>query len=64
MENINWKVEELNSIAEIEKSLTTLQTLEDTKKGETVYALRSEMQNIMQNYFGVYRNEKLIKNDI
>ena len=52
------------SSAEIEQSLFTLQTLEDTKKGETVYALRSEMQNIMQNYFGVYRNEKLIKEGI
>ena len=52
------------SNAEIEKSLSTLQTLEDTKKGETVYALRSEMQSIMQNYFGVYRNEKLIKEGI
>ena len=34
------------------------------KKGETVFNLRSEMQNVMQNYFGVYRNEKLMKEGI
>ena len=64
--NKQFKKGEVSDIsnAEIEKSLSTLQTLEDTKKGETVYALRSEMQNIMQNYFGVYRNEKLIKEGI
>ena len=64
--NKQFKKGEVSDIsnAEIEKSLSTLQTLEDTKKGETVYALRSEMQSIMQNYFGVYRNEKLIKEGI
>ena len=64
--NKQFKKGEVSEIsnAEIEKSLSTLQTLEDTKKGETVYALRSEMQNIMQNYFGVYRNEKLIREGI
>ena len=64
--NKQFKKGEVSDISntEIEKSLSTLQTLEDTKKGETVYALRSEMQSIMQNYFGVYRNEKLIKEGI
>jgi len=64
--NKQFKKGEVSDIsnAEIEKSLSTLQTLEDTKKGETVYALRSEMQSIMQNYFGVYRNEKLITEGI
>ena len=64
--NKQFKKGEVSDIsnAEIEKSLSTLQTLEDTKKGETVYVLRSEMQSIMQNYFGVYRNEKLIKEGI
>ncbi len=64
--NKQFKKGEVSDIsnAEIEKSLSILQTLEDTQKGETVYALRSEMQSIMQNYFGVYRNEKLIKEGI
>ena len=64
--NKQFKKGEVSDISntEIEKSLSTLQALEDTKKGETVYALRSEMQSIMQNYFGVYRNEKLIKEGI
>ena len=64
--NKQFKKGEVSEISntEIEKSLSILQALEDTKKGETVYALRSEMQSIMQNYFGVYRNEKLIKEGI
>ena len=42
----------------------TLSKIQNTKQGETVFNLRSEMQNVMQNYFGVYRNEKLMKEGI
>jgi len=45
----------------IEESLETLIRIQETKNGENVFDLRSEMQNIMQNYFGVYRNEDLMK---
>ena len=45
----------------IEESLETLIRIQETKKGESVFNLRSEMQNVMQNYFGVYRNEDLMK---
>ena len=45
----------------IEESLETLIRIQETVKGESVFQLRSEMQNIMQNYFGVYRNEELMK---
>ena len=45
----------------IEESLETLIRIQETEKGESVFQLRSEMQSIMQNYFGVYRNEDLMK---
>ena len=45
----------------IEESLETLIRIQETEKGESVFDLRSEMQNVMQNYFGVYRNEDLMK---
>jgi len=45
----------------IEESLETLIRIQETVKGESVFQLRSEMQSIMQNYFGVYRNEDLMK---
>ena len=49
------------SKSNIEESLNVFNKIQSTKKGETVFNLRSEMQNVMQNYFGVYRNEKLMK---
>ena len=48
----------------IEESLETLIRIQETKKGESVFSLRSEMQNVMQNYFGVYRNEGLMREGI
>ena len=48
----------------IEESLETLIRIQETEKGESVFSLRSEMQNVMQNYFGVYRNENLMKEGI
>ena len=45
----------------IEESLETLIRIQETEKGESVFQLRSEMQSVMQNYFGVYRNEDLMK---
>ena len=48
----------------IEESLQTLIRIQETEKGESVFSLRSEMQNVMQNYFGVYRNEDLMREGI
>ena len=45
----------------IEQSIMPLVKLQETKAGESVFALKAEMQNIMQSYFGVYRNETLMK---
>ena len=48
----------------IEESLELMTKIQATKEGESVFALRGEMQNIMQNHFGVYRNEQLMKEGI
>ena len=48
----------------IEESLMLMTKIQLSKEGESVYSLRSEMQNIMQNHFGVYRNEQLMKEGI
>ena len=48
----------------IEESLKLMTKIQSSKEGESVYSLRSEMQNIMQNHFGVYRNEQLMKEGI
>ena len=63
--HINEELSEQNSPVmsdtNIEESLETLIRIQETEKGESVFNLRSEMQNVMQNYFGVYRNEDLMK---
>lgn len=48
----------------VEQSIMPLVKLQETKAGESVFALKAEMQNIMQSYFGVYRNETLMNEGI
>jgi len=48
----------------VEQSIMPLVKLQETKAGESVFTLKAEMQNIMQSYFGVYRNETLMKEGI
>ena len=52
------------SMTNIEESLELMTKIQSTTEGESVFVLRSEMQNIMQNHFGVYRNEQLMKEGI
>ena len=52
------------SMTNIEESLELMTKIQSTTEGESVFALKSEMQNIMQNHFGVYRNEQLMKEGI
>ena len=52
------------SMTNIEESLELMTKIQSTTEGESVFALRSEMQNIMQNHFGVYRNEQLMNEGI
>ena len=66
--HINKEVAESDSkdisMTNIEESLELMTKIQSTTEGESVFALRSEMQNIMQNHFGVYRNEQLMKEGI
>ena len=48
----------------IEKSIDVLRRLDSSKSGESVFDLKSDMQKTMQDYFGVYRNEKLMSQGI
>ena len=48
----------------IEKSIDLLRRLDSSKSGESVFDLKSDMQKTMQDYFGVYRNEKLMSQGI
>ena len=48
----------------VENSVEILNRLLESKKGENVFDLRKKMQNVMQTYFGVYRNEKLMQEGI
>ncbi|MEE4204602.1 MAG: succinate dehydrogenase flavoprotein subunit [Halieaceae bacterium] len=43
------------STSDIEKANAGLTALNERKSGESVSALRKELQNIMQNHFGVFR---------
>ena len=66
--HINKEVAESDSkdisMTNIEESLELMTKIQSTTEGESVFALKSEMQNIMQNHFGVYRNEQLMKEGI
>ena len=48
----------------IEKSIDVLRRLDSSKSGESVFDLKLDMQKTMQDYFGVYRNEKLMSQGI
>ena len=50
--------------SEVENSLEVISKLNETKDGENVFDLKAEMQNIMQSYFGVYRNKELMEKGI
>lgn len=46
------------SDSDFERALSRLATLESSSSGESVPALRKELQNCMQNNFGVFRTEE------
>ena len=63
-DDVSKSSQSLLSKENIEQSIMPLVKLQETKAGESVFALKAEMQNIMQSYFGVYRNETLMKEGI
>jgi succinate dehydrogenase / fumarate reductase flavoprotein subunit len=52
------------SESDIEASMQRLHRLNSSKSGEQVSVLRKELQNIMQNHFGVFRNGQYMREGI
>lgn len=52
------------SKTDIDKALTRLNRLNATTSGESVAQLRTELQTIMQNYFGVFRTGEFMRDGI
>ena len=52
------------SDADVEVSLARLNRLNESKGGEDVVSLRSELQEVMQNHFGVFRKGDFMKTGI
>ena len=50
--------------SDIEESNAGLVSLNERKGGENVSALRKELQGVMQNYFGVFRNGEFMQEGI
>jgi succinate dehydrogenase / fumarate reductase flavoprotein subunit len=52
------------SETDIDQAMCRLQRLNDSSKGESVADLRAELQNIMQNHFGVFRKGEYMQDGI
>lgn len=52
------------SESDIEAAMHRLERLNNSKSGEQVPVLRKELQNIMQNHFGVFRNGQYMREGI
>ena len=52
------------SASDIEQALSRLNRLNNTKSGESVADVRSELQTIMQNHFGVFRRGDFMRDGI
>ncbi len=52
------------SDSDIEQAMSRLDKLNNSTGGEKVADLRKELQNVMQNHFGVFRNEKFMQEGI
>jgi succinate dehydrogenase / fumarate reductase flavoprotein subunit len=52
------------SETDIDAAMQRLQRLNESKSGEKVAVLRKELQNVMQNHFGVFRNGEFMREGI
>jgi succinate dehydrogenase / fumarate reductase flavoprotein subunit len=50
--------------SDIEIAMSRLRTLNESNSGESVPVLRSELQSVMQNYFGVFRKGDFMREGI
>ena len=52
------------SESDVESALARMNRWNESKGGESVHALRTELQNCMQNYFGVFRDGEFMEKGI
>jgi len=52
------------SESDIERAMSRLDKLNQSSGGEKTADLRKELQNVMQNHFGVFRNEKFMQEGV
>ena len=52
------------SQSDVELSLQRLNRLNDSSGGEDLVSLRTELQSVMQNYFGVFRKGEFMRDGI
>jgi len=52
------------SETDLEQAMSRLDKLNNSTGGENVAALRSELQGVMQNHFGVFRNEEFMREGV
>ncbi|NLW04953.1 MAG: succinate dehydrogenase flavoprotein subunit [Pseudomonadaceae bacterium] len=52
------------SESDVESALARMNRWNESKGGESVHTLRTELQNCMQNYFGVFRDGKFMEKGI
>ena len=50
--------------SDIEQAMARLTRLNESSSGESVPALRNELQNVMQNHFGVFRSGEFMQEGI
>ena len=49
---------------DVERALARLRRLEESSEGESTAALRTELQNVMQLYFGVFRSGEFMREGV
>ena len=52
------------SASDVEQAMSRLDKLNASSGGEKVADLRRELQNVMQNHFGVFRNDQFMREGI
>jgi succinate dehydrogenase / fumarate reductase flavoprotein subunit len=52
------------SESDLEQAMSRLDKLNNSTGGENVAALRKELQDVMQNHFGVFRNEEFMREGV
>jgi succinate dehydrogenase / fumarate reductase flavoprotein subunit len=60
----NVRPERAATASDIEESMQSFNRLESSNSGEEVYAVKRDLQSVMQNHFGVFRKGDLMKEGV